>query len=447
MPWIAERAGEPIAPHNASSDTSLTCPHCNNPLYVKSSYTKNDGTFVSRHFSHYPTPDENASRQPGPGGCTGESDTHQRLKSITLSKLRHRLNEYINSIDTEVTIGERRADLAATFTKELGDLGGLLPTRGALGTKLAVEVQYRHEQKDKEAVTNHFLNHGYSVLWLEETQFSGKDVKLLHGPGQTWIPIYQHLLDPSILNDADTPACWHTHHEHLPNSVDTDITTAPAAIPPHWYTTELKQHLATTGSGLQYKRWATLFPELATQYRRLAEDALEDPDALGQKLTQRLYPLCRGTEEIQVDAERIPIDNAVCGNCRHHEDDEYRDSEEAIICWRNQPNDSSNRPRKLTLTDDFAAECPHFSYRPWPDEHTADNMDIHPRLRRSWFIDNLRGQGEFSREQRKAALKYAYYQTFGSEDWCSLVFSPAREEALLRGLDSIAARPPEQDCA
>lgn len=444
MSWIAEHAGEPISPHDASSTDTLTCPHCNNSLYVRSAHTRSDGAFVARHFSHYPG--ETSRSEGGSGGCTGESDIHQRYKSVTLSKLQHHFDEYITTIDTEVTIGERRADLAATFTEDLGDRERFLPTHGAIGTKLAVEVQHRHEQKDKTAVTKHFLNHGYSVLWLEETQFSGKDVKLLDGPGQTWIPVYPNILDPTILDNTSIPLNWTTHSELL-TDIDTSATTVPAAVPPHWYRTELKQHLATTGAGPQYKRWAALFPELADQYRRRAEDALEDPDALGQKLTQRLYPLCRATMKTHASAERIPVKNAVCGNCRHHEDDQYRPDPEHIICWRNQPTQSSNRPKKLTLDDDFAIDCPHFSYHPWLDEHTADEMNIHPRLRKPWFIDNLRGEGEITREQRKAALKYAYYQTWGNEDWCSLVFSPGREEALLRELDSVDARPSAEDCA
>lgn len=445
MPWLAERDGELIAPDDATSTDTLTCPDCDNPLYVRAAHTRSDGTFVARHFSHYPSDTSQSSG--GHGDCPGESDPHQRFKSITLSKLRHRFEDYIDDIDYEVTIGDRRADLAATFTTDLEDLGGLLPAHGAIGTQLAVEVQYRHEQKDTQAVTHDFLNHGYSVLWLAESQFTGKDVNLLDGPGQTWVPVYPAILDPTIHAETNAmSACWHTHRDHL-TTQHSPTTTVPAAVPPHWVESELKNHLATTGTGPQYRRWATLFPELAEEYRRRAEAALEDPDALGQSLTQRLYPLCRATAAIQPNAETIPCANAVCGNCRHHETDEYRSGREYIICWQNQPPDASNRPRKLTRDDDFALDCPSFSYWPWLDEHRATDEGIHPKLRKPWFIDALRGAGPLTRQQRKAALKYAYYQTWGREDWCDLVFSPAREEALLRERGSVAARPPDEDCS
>ncbi len=57
--------------------------------------------------------------------CPGESDTHQRFKSVVVSKPRHRLGRFLD----EMGVGDRVADVAATFTTDLGDLRGLLLVR------------------------------------------------------------------------------------------------------------------------------------------------------------------------------------------------------------------------------------------------------------------------------------------------------------------------------
>jgi hypothetical protein len=46
------------------------------------------------------------------------------------------------------------------------------------GKGIAVETQYRHEGKDKDAALNHYLSRSYSVAWLAEADFTTHEVDL-----------------------------------------------------------------------------------------------------------------------------------------------------------------------------------------------------------------------------------------------------------------------------
>ncbi|WP_244510061.1 hypothetical protein [Halogranum gelatinilyticum] len=46
------------------------------------------------------------------------------------------------------------------------------------GRGIAVEAQYRNHGKDIETVTEHYLERGFSVVWLEEDDFTSHDVDL-----------------------------------------------------------------------------------------------------------------------------------------------------------------------------------------------------------------------------------------------------------------------------
>ena len=82
------------------------------------------------------------------------------------------------------------------------------------------------------------------------------------------------------------------------------------------------------------------------------------------------------------------------------------------------------------------------------NEEMADSMDLHDRLQRSELLKELIGaKGASKRDRRKAALIFAYYQTWGSEEWNDFNFSNAREEGFLRHLDSDQAVPHDDGCA
>lgn len=156
MPFVAERSGEAVVPEEVSDGARLTCPDCNAELCVRPTHLRN-GSFVARHFMHVS----------GGENCSGgESETHRRLKSIILSKLKY-VFEYAEA-GLEKKIGRNIADVYAIFEKPIKKFG-----KG-----VAVEVQYRNDGKDVVSVTRNYLEEGYSVCWIEEADIDGKDVDL-----------------------------------------------------------------------------------------------------------------------------------------------------------------------------------------------------------------------------------------------------------------------------
>lgn len=168
----------------------------------------------------------------------------------------------------------------------------------------------------------------------------------------------------------------------------------------------------------QYEEWARKYPDKAQEFKERAERVLEEPIEVVADIF--------GTA--QNDCKRI------CGKCVYSRDDSFRDGDQHIVCWENQPNPRSNRPRKLSRGSDFATDCGSFK----PTDEELERHGVDSRLRRDYFMKSLMGENGAD-EQRKAALKYAYYQTWTFSDVVdteSYTFSPNREEALLRHLNS-----------
>jgi hypothetical protein len=96
------------------------------------------------------------------------------MKSIAMSKAGERWESA--TVHWEASVGDRRADVLVEFPQR----------HHRYGEGIAIECQYKHEEKDTEAVTEDFLNNDYSVLWLYEEQYSGKDVNLDGGDWAIW---------------------------------------------------------------------------------------------------------------------------------------------------------------------------------------------------------------------------------------------------------------------
>jgi ssDNA-binding Zn-finger/Zn-ribbon topoisomerase 1 len=166
MPFVANSGnGDKIVPAQAEQGTPYACPECDGELKVRSSHER-EGSFVSAHFWH--------SGSGSGEGCSGESDEHKRMKSIAMSKASSRWPDA--DIRWEETVGDRRADVLVDFDE----------VDPRLGEGVAIECQHKNEQKDTIQVTNDFVNNRYSVLWLYEEQFSGKDVDLDAGDWEIW---------------------------------------------------------------------------------------------------------------------------------------------------------------------------------------------------------------------------------------------------------------------
>jgi len=167
----------------------------------------------------------------------------------------------------------------------------------------------------------------------------------------------------------------------------------------------------------QYEEWAEAYPKIAREYVQLAEQTLKDPTIAAHEIARKLHR----------------PDNPVCGACRHSRDDDYRDGQDKIVCWENTPPDSGRRPRKLTSTSNFAQDCDYFQR----SRRALDGTGVHSRLAKPYFIADLFDDDD--NDARKAALKYAYYQTWGLSnhvDTQKYMFNPNREEAMLRYFNS-----------
>lgn len=407
MPWLARRGDGIVAPHNVSdSPSDLYCRECGESMHVRQSYERDDGTFVAKHFVHDArTGDETAS-------CgSGESDTHKRMKAIAISKVRHVFEDLVDDVTLEAAIGSKYADVLVTFSDSLDGSDDVVP-RGALGDTLAIEVQYRNEDKDHQEATKEHLTHGHSVLWLWETQFDDADVDLFDTPADKpgFVPLY-----PGVTRIQDGyPKYWVTPPLDGAVAPAQLAVSVPAAFPVEWFREMLQQHLVTSATP-QYERIATLFPERAERFKMLVEEAASDPDACIDRIEQRVV-------------EGVSTIDRVCGNCTHARDDDYRDDPDALVCWENTP-DETNRPRKVDSDDQFAGSCRNFQ------------PPVRMRVERTEEVTGLPGTlgnaaitGNFTPERRRRfALRTAFYLTWAEAEWMH-PFSKAREARLAETL-------------
>jgi len=156
MPFVAEKDGKVVVPTQIENGEKCICPACKNKLGVRSSYYREDNTvFVARHFFHLVETD-----------CDGESDEHLRMKAIAHSKLEDEYPKAEIRFEENVDGSGRRADVLVIFNEP----------RGRFGEGIAVEVQYMNKQKDIGEVEQDYLKEDYSVLWLYEEDFSGRNV-------------------------------------------------------------------------------------------------------------------------------------------------------------------------------------------------------------------------------------------------------------------------------
>jgi len=166
----------------------------------------------------------------------------------------------------------------------------------------------------------------------------------------------------------------------------------------------------------QYEKWVQNYPDVAQKYKILAEHALENPIQVAEELKEAQLP-----------------SNRTCSDCWNCKNDEYRDGENKKVCWENKPPNNGNRPRKISADDDLAKECPYFS----PKDEAIESEGVDSRLAKQHYIKQLISNDDDKR--RKAALKFAYYQSWGvhgPKDTKKHTFNPNREEAMLREIGS-----------
>lgn len=150
-------------------------------------------------------------------------------------------------------------------------------------------------------------------------------------------------------------------------------------------------------------------------------------------------------EELISDLKNwVKKDRVVCGNCIHSRSDDYRDDGNAIVCWENQKEPATKKPRKLWRDDDFAKGCESFTdsedewgdhiYR-YTDDAPEGVVDGERESKIYMKARDLDEEESGQKEIRKWALRIAWNMHGVPEDW-----NYQRAEAFLRDLDSHAAK-------
>jgi len=229
-------------------DPDLTCMDCQEPMHVVPEHVREDDVFVSRHFSHNP--------KTGARDCSlgGESEIHNRRKTIALSKALIEFDGECAEWGVEEQIGSKWADSYVWFTQP----------HPKYGHGLAIEYQHRNTSKNRDESTENYLNEGVTTVWLWGEQFtSNEDVDLFGGevipvwptavPEHTaWGPADEFELDTLLLrpwtspNEAEssgygaqsTPDRVTRHRQRTREIWDCDLPDAPSVLvhlPNEWY--------------------------------------------------------------------------------------------------------------------------------------------------------------------------------------------------------------------
>jgi hypothetical protein len=166
MPTVAERTddSELVMVVDADKSSGFACPDCGADVsHVKGH--ERAGDWYQQHFRYRTcgcygkTPEDPTAR----GGGSGESTLHKTRK---LEALNYATNKYESaSHDTEVWIGEKRADAVLQFDSPDDEYG--------LG--FAIEYQHKNEDKDLDQTETEYAQNGYTTLWLWESEFNHTD--------------------------------------------------------------------------------------------------------------------------------------------------------------------------------------------------------------------------------------------------------------------------------
>lgn len=194
---------------DVSRDAVATCRFCGDEMHIRASHTTASDVFKPRCFVHNPSRSD-ATACPG-----GESDTHRLMKYVAGRALEMRFDQGTVSRERQVPGTDRTGDVVVEFD-------GL---EAGLGRGVVAEIQYRNTGKDVEQVTAEYLAAGYSVYWMQESDFGDGFERLT-------------LPEPEIVGPLGAPS--KTEWSGLAAGVaelETMSSRSPitAAFPPIWW--------------------------------------------------------------------------------------------------------------------------------------------------------------------------------------------------------------------
>ena len=223
MSFIAvdPRDNRPRIPVSVGDNEEVQCPVCDGPLHVR------DGPDIARHFYHPPAT-----------SCGGESALHLAMKSIAVDKLQQTYPDADVHIEFKTKDTPRRADVFVEFDQPVFPLGN----------GIAVEVQYRNDDKDLIETTASYLTSGSSVLWLFETNYEGTHPDYDDVDLPSPIPVWPYGIPHGDITAKHTSAASQlglseeTVISQLPNHTDGQLSltefpepdTTPQPTAPDW---------------------------------------------------------------------------------------------------------------------------------------------------------------------------------------------------------------------
>jgi len=251
MAYVAEHkpTGEIHNVASADPEAEYACLDCGELLSYVRQYARmlqsGGTTTVRSHFSHRGSGDG--------GGCSGsgggEHPIHVRRKREALQEAINRFNAA--DYDTEVYIGDKRADALLTFADPHEEYG-----KG-----LVIEYQHKNEGKDIASTEHHFARNEYTTVWLWEDQYTydGEipDIDLFGGRVYTpW---------PDAIPLADSwPGCGHNTEKRREweRAYDRGLTDAvvEATIVKDWVVPSTREYWRSYGWDKRF-RYSDALPE------------------------------------------------------------------------------------------------------------------------------------------------------------------------------------------
>jgi endogenous inhibitor of DNA gyrase (YacG/DUF329 family) len=149
---------------DAEKENDFVCPSCGKDVSYVKGHQRDDG-WCREHFRYYKCGcyGKKYAGSAGGGGGPGESLHHRMRKKQALNYATNRFEAATHG--TEVPIGDKQADAVLEFETPSDEYG--------LG--FVIEYQHKNETKDIEAVETVYARHGYTTLWLWESEFRELD--------------------------------------------------------------------------------------------------------------------------------------------------------------------------------------------------------------------------------------------------------------------------------
>lgn len=276
MPWMCLHNGKKKAPRQVPEDVEVECPECREEMSVVKAHMRGD-SLVSRHFRHKSGGGAVGETGGGSAACESvhESDEHMVWKSMAADRLESLFAGNLFDCQMELMIEAptsekdyRQADAAVIFEER----------DTQLGQGVVVEVQYRNNSKDIEAVTEDYLEQDLSVVWADADDFGERRMQLAE------VDIRTRAFEAIWPEHVPPKSAWESETDYIPNIVPE--SSVPATLPPEFFDAAARELW-------ERQEWLSLFspPEPRFLFRQggQTEVPCRFPPELVDEVAQQLW--------------------------------------------------------------------------------------------------------------------------------------------------------------